>query len=150
MEIRKANKEDLSRIAEIYVYNNRMNFFPIFNDVQYSFKELQVLSLIDEYFSKDEIMNELYVGVQDSIVLGFLQMHYTEICKLYVDSFFQGKHIGHHLICYAIKRFDANMLWALEKNARAIAFYENHGFQRTHEKKYEEGTLEYIIKLQRT
>ena len=30
MHIRRAKKEDLSRIAEILVYNNRVNYFPIF------------------------------------------------------------------------------------------------------------------------
>ena len=32
MYIRKAIIDDLSRVAEIYVFNNRMNFFPIFKD----------------------------------------------------------------------------------------------------------------------
>lgn len=31
MNIRKAKTEDLSRIAEIYVFNNRVNYFPIFS-----------------------------------------------------------------------------------------------------------------------
>ena len=37
--IRKAKKEDLSRIAEIFVFNNRINYFPIFQDAGYSFGE---------------------------------------------------------------------------------------------------------------
>lgn len=32
MNIRKAIIDDLSRVAEIYVFNNRINFFPIFKD----------------------------------------------------------------------------------------------------------------------
>ncbi|WP_243280431.1 hypothetical protein [Clostridium sp. 1001271B_151109_B4] len=32
MNIRKATKKDLSRIAEIYVFNNRVNYWPIFKD----------------------------------------------------------------------------------------------------------------------
>ena len=36
MSIRKAESGDLSRIAEIYVFNNRINYFPIFNDESYS------------------------------------------------------------------------------------------------------------------
>ena len=34
------------------------------------------------------------------------------------------------LIEYAIKEFHADNLWALEKNTRAISFYQNHGFHR--------------------
>ena len=44
MSIRKAKIDDLSRIAEIYVYNNRINYFPIFKDEGFSFGELQVVS----------------------------------------------------------------------------------------------------------
>ena len=44
--IRKATEEDLSRIAEIFVFNNRINYFPIFKQEEYSFGELQVVSMI--------------------------------------------------------------------------------------------------------
>ena len=44
--IRKATEEDLSRIAEIFVFNNRINYFPIFKSEEYSFGELQVVSMI--------------------------------------------------------------------------------------------------------
>ena len=39
MSIRKAKQEDLSRIGEIYVFNNRMNYLPIFKDENYSFNQ---------------------------------------------------------------------------------------------------------------
>ena len=55
MSIRKAESGDLSRIAEIYVFNNRINYFPIFKDEKYSFGEMQVVPLIDNYFGKEEI-----------------------------------------------------------------------------------------------
>ena len=38
-------------------------------------------------------------------------------------------------------------LWALEKNERALRFYERHGFTDTGERKYEDGTTEYLVKL---
>ena len=41
MNIRQAQEKDVSRIAEILVYNNRVNFFPIFKDEDYSFGKLQ-------------------------------------------------------------------------------------------------------------
>ena len=61
MNIRKAIIDDLSRIAEIYIFNNRINYFPIFNDESFSFGELQVVSLIDNYFKNNEIIKNIYV-----------------------------------------------------------------------------------------
>lgn len=148
MNIRKASSDDLSRIAEIYVFNNRVNYFPIFKDASFSFGELQVVSLVDHYFKKAEIMENIYV-YDDGLIKGFIQMQETEICKLYVDTFFQSEGIGHALIEYAINKLNANHLWALEKNVRAIAFYQRHGFQLTGDKKFEEGTTEYLVKLER-
>ena len=52
MSIRKAKEKDLSRIAEIFICNNRINYFPIFKDESYSFGELQVVSFIDNYLKK--------------------------------------------------------------------------------------------------
>ena len=41
--IRKANEDDLSRIAEIQIFNYRLNFYPIFQSDAYFFGELQVV-----------------------------------------------------------------------------------------------------------
>ena len=148
MNIRKATTTDLSRIAEIYIFNNRINYFPIFKDPSFSFGELQVVSLIDHYLKKEEILNQLYV-FDDGLIKGFFQIQGTEICKLYVEPCFQSEGIGHELITYAIREFSADHLWALEKNTRAIVFYQRHGFCLTGEKEFEEGTTEYIVKLRR-
>ena len=145
--IRKAKKEDLSRIAEIFVFNNRINYFPIFQDAGYSFGELQVVSVIDRYFSRDEVLRDIYV-YDDGLVKGFLLLEGTEIGKLYVEPCFQSQHIGQALIRFAIDR-GAELVWTLEKNTRAIAFYARHGFRPTGEKKFEEGTTEYVVELRR-
>ena len=148
MNIRKARTDDLSRVAEIYVFNNRINYFPIFKDESFSFGELQVVSLVDNYFKKEEILENIYV-YDNGLIKGFIQMNGTEICKLYVDSFFQSAGIGNELIGFAIKELHANNLWALEKNVRAISFYQRHGFHLTGQKKFEEDNTEYLIKLER-
>ena len=145
--IRKAQKEDLSRIAEIFVFNNRINYFPIFQDAGYSFGELQVVSVIDRYFSRDEVLRDIYV-YDDGLVKGFLLLEGTEIGKLYVEPCFQSQHIGQALIQFAIDR-GADLVWALEKNTRAIAFYARHGFRPTGERKLEEDTTEYLVELRR-
>ena len=121
MYIRKAIIDDLSRVAEIYVFNNRINFFPIFKDESFSFGELQVVSLVDNYFKKDEIIKNIYV-FDNGLIKGFIQMDGTEICKLYVDTSFQSEGIGNELIEFAIKELHANNLWALEKILEQFLF----------------------------
>lgn len=59
MNIRSAQTKDLSRIAEIFVFNNRINYLPIFKDESYSFGELQVVSFIEQYLKKKEVTDEL-------------------------------------------------------------------------------------------
>lgn len=148
MNIRKAKAADLSRVAEIYIFNNRVNYFPIFKDEGFSFGELQVVSLVDNYFKKEEIIKNIYV-YDNGLIKGFIQMNETEICKIYVDTFFQSEGIGKELIEFAIEELRADNLWALEKNTRAISFYQRHGFHLTGEKKFEEDTTEYLVKLER-
>ena len=96
--IRKATEEDLSRIAEIFVFNNRINYFPIFKQEEYSFGELQVVSMIDHYFGKVEVLENLYVADECGIVKGFMEIHGTEIRKLYVDPCFQSGGIGNEVL----------------------------------------------------
>ena len=148
MSIRKAKEKDLSRIAEIFICNNRINYFPIFKDESYSFGELQVVSFIDNYLKKDEVFKNLYI-YDDGLIRGFIQMNGTEICKLYVDPWFQGRKIGHELITFAVEQFGADHLWALEKNERALAFYRRHDFAPTGKREFEEGTTEYIVELKK-
>ena len=77
MNIRKAKTEDLSRIAEIYVFNNRVNYFPIFKDESFSFAQLQVISIVDEYFKKEKVMENIYV-FDDGVIRGFIEMNGTQ------------------------------------------------------------------------
>lgn len=76
-------------------------------------------------------------------------MNGTEVCKLYVEPCFQRDGIGHQLIEFAMKEFRADHLWTLEKNERAIAFYNRHGFYGTGKRQFEDGTTEYLIELKR-
>ena len=143
--IRKARIEDVGRIAEILVFNKRLNFFPIFQNVQYSFKELNVMNvaseLLDSYY-------HFYV-YDDGVIKGIMEIDGKELVSLYVDHFFQNQEIGSKLVQYAIENEYINYLWALEKNVNAIRFYKRHGFVVTDEKKFEEDTTEYLVKLKR-
>ena len=145
--IRQATIRDVSRIAEILVFVKRMKFRPIFQDDDYSFNELQVLTVAKQY-SAEEILNHIWV-YDDGIVKGLIHIANNEIVELYVDYFFQNQGIGSQLIEFAKIHFPVHFLWAIEKNTDALRFYRRHGFQITEHKKYEEGTTEYLVKLER-
>ncbi|MBR2811394.1 MAG: GNAT family N-acetyltransferase [Solobacterium sp.] len=146
--IRKAEKKDISRIAEILVFVKRMKFRPIFQDDMYSFGRLQVLSVAEEY-SDPAVLNHMLV-YDDGIVKGLIHIEGNEIAELYVDYFFQNQGIGSALIEYAGSNYPVTFLWAIEKNTDAIRFYEAHGFCLTDTRKFEEGTTEYLVRMERT
>lgn len=141
--IRAADNGDISRIAEILVFNNRINFLPIFGDERYSFGEMQVLRVARD-LTEDRLRN-IFV-YDDGIVRGFVEIDGEELKRLYVEPLFQGRGIGAELIEFAAAS-GCRFLWALEKNERALRFYERHGFTDTGERKYEDGTTEYLVKL---
>ena len=143
--VRKATINDLSRIAEIQVFNYRLYFYPIFKSDEYYFDELRVPSIMKEYESG---LDSLYV-YDDGVVKGFIKIEGTYIARLFVEPVLQNASIGSQLLKYAIKEHNADHLWALEKNVKAISFYERHGFTVTGEKKQEDGTSEYLVLLKK-
>ena len=143
--IRKATIGDLARIAEIVIFNYRLNFYPIFKNDDYYFHELQVPTIMKQYESS---IDNIWV-YDDGVVKGIIQIENQEIKKLFVEPVLQGNCIGSMLLKYAIDYHNANILWALEKNTRAIRFYERHGFIVTADKKLEEDTTEYLVRLER-
>ena len=143
--IRQAVSDDLARVAEIEVFNYRLNFYPIFQNDWFYFDELQVPKVIQQYQEK---LSEFFV-YDDGVVKGFIRLHGQEIQKLFVEPVLQGKGIGAALVRFAIEEKQACSLWALEKNTRAISFYQRHGFRLTGERKHEEDTTEYLVRLVR-
>ena len=83
--IRRAKPEDLSRIAEILVFAKRIKYRPIFHNDDYSFNELQVVKLAEEY-GKPETLYNIWV-YDDGIVKGMIHVADKEIAELYVDYF---------------------------------------------------------------
>ena len=92
------------------------------------------------------MMNNTYV-YDDGTVKGFISIDGREIKKLFVEPVLQGKSIGSALLDYALNNHKIEFLWALEKNTKAISFYKKHGFHITNERKPEDETTEYLIKL---
>jgi len=143
--IRKATLADLERIAEILVTNYRLNFYPIFKNDDYYFNELQVSKLMKQV---QNLISTMWV-YDDGSIKGFIQIDNQEIKKLYVEPILQSNGIGSSLVNFAVYQYNASYLWALEMNARAICFYQRHGFHVTNDKKLEEGTDKPLIRLER-
>lgn len=143
--IRKATIDDLARIAEIVIFNYRLNFYPIFKNDDYYFHELQVPTIMKQY---ESTIDHMWV-YDDGAVKGMIQIENREIKKLFVEPVLQGNGIGSELLTYAIEKHNANTLWALEKNTRAIRFYERHGFGNSTDKKLEDDTTEYLVRLEK-
>lgn len=145
--IRKAEPKDLSRIAEILVFTKRIKYRSIFHNDEYSFNELQVVKLVEEY-GNSQVLDNIWV-YDDGIVKGMIHVEGGEIVELYVDYFFWKEGIGSKLVEFAKEKFDAKFVWTLEKNEDAIRFYEAHGFKLNGKRQLEEGTPEYIVMLER-
>ena len=145
--IRKAEPKDISRIAEILVFTKRIKYRSIFHNDEYSFNELQVVKLVEEY-GNSQVLDNIWV-YDEGIVKGMIHVEGGEIVELYVDYFFWKEGIGSKLVEFAKEKFDAKFVWTLEKNEDAIRFYEAHGFKLNGKRKLEEGTPEYIVMLER-
>ena len=144
--IRKAEPKDLSRIAEILVFTKRMKYRAIFHNDEYSFNELQVVKVADE-FKDPELLDKVWV-YDDGIIKGMLHLDGKEISELYVDYFFWKEGIGSKLVEFAKEMFNVKFVWTLEKNEDAIRFYEAHGFKLNGKRQLEDGTPEFIVMLE--
>ena len=143
--IRPATAKDLARIAEIEIFNYRLNFYPIFRCDEFYFDELQVPSLMEQY---ETALPQLWV-YDDGVVKGFIKVENQQLQKLFVEPVLQGQSIGAALLAFPIAQLDVRFLWALEKNVRAIAFYQRHGFRVTTDRQLEDDTTEYLVRLER-
>ena len=143
--IRQATVDDLVRIAEIFVFNYRLNFYPIFQKDTFYFEDLTVFNMV-ESFAKE--LDSIWV-YDDGVVKGFTQIEKREVRRLFVEPTLQGKSIGADLLEYGIAEKDVDFLWVLEKNIKAIVFYKKHGFDTTNKKKYEEDTIEFLVRMEK-
>ncbi len=146
--IRPAAARDAGRIAEILVFNNRLNFFPIFKDERYSFCETQVVPLARQLARDRDALARTFVW-DDGVLRGFVRVQGREVEKLFVDPCFQGRGVGAALLEFAAARFGANHLWVLEANEGARRFYAAHGFVPAGESRFEESTDQRLLLLRR-
>ena len=128
--IRQATVDDLVRIAEIFVFNYRLNFYPIFQKDTFYFEDLTVFNMV-ESFAKE--LDSIWV-YDDGVVKGFIQIEKREVRRLFVEPTLQGKSIGADLLEYGIAEKDV---------------YKKHGFDTTNKKKYKEDTIEFLVRMER-
>ena len=146
--IRAAGKDDAARLAEIEIFTYRLNFYPIFRNDAYFFSELNVPVVAEEYRIEPERVARTII-YDDGVIKGFARVNGDEIEKLFVEPAFQNRGIGDALIRYATERLGAKRLLVLEKNPRAIRFYEKHGFHLTDRKQRVDDTNEFFIWMER-
>lgn len=146
--IRPARAEDLFRIAEIEIFNYRLNFYPIFRSDAYYFGEKTVPNLTAFYANEPGVIENTVV-YDDGVVKGFVRVKDGEIEKLFVEPALQNRGIGDALFRYAAETLGGRRLWVLEKNPRAIRFYKRHGFHLTERKKRVDDTNEFLICMER-
>lgn len=146
--IRKATPQDASRLAEILIFTKRMNYREIFHNDAVSFGEMQVYPLAQDFIDHPEQLEKIWV-YDDEFVKGLIRIGGQRIEELYVEPFFQNEGIGGQLIDFAIREFDIQTLYVLERNTGAIRFYQRHGFTLTGERRLESGTTEYIAIMAR-
>ena len=146
--IRPARKEDAARLAEIEIFNYRLNFYPIFRTDDYFFRELTVPTVAAEYEEKPRLIENTFV-YDDGVIKGFVRVNGREIEKLFVEPSFQRQGIGDVLLGVAVEEKAADRLLALEKNEKALRFYARHGFYPTGEKQPVDDTKEFLLLLER-
>ena len=144
--IRPASPADANRIAEIFVTNYRVNFYPIFRKDAYYFSELNVADTAAEYAAGSDALTHTFVYDDDGIIKAFLRIHGDELRKLFVEPAFQSCGIGEKLLTFAVKECGCTWLWVLHYNIRGIVFYERHGFRFTGETLLEDGWIP-LLKL---
>ena len=140
--IRIANRNDITRIAEIDLFVNRFNFINILpNDFLY---KILSYDYCKEWFTgsfKDMENNcgiEYYVLEDENIIKGYFSVGYPqnkdecELINLLIDVPFQHNRLGAVLMDYFInlvKEIKTITLSVFEKNFIAIRFYEKYGFK---------------------
>ena len=107
MNIRVAQSYDLPRVAEIEVFNYRLNFYHIFQDDTFYFSEMQVLNVINENKKR---LGQLWVYEEDGIIKGFMWVDSQQIKKLFVEPVLQSMGIGSKLLKHAVESLGATYL----------------------------------------
>ena len=120
MPIRKLQKTDINRVAEIWLTANRNAH--AFIPAAYWESHLD--------FVKNMLpQTEVYVYENDKKIQGFIGLNGEYIEGIFVAAEMQSRGIGKLLLDYAKDRKSKLLLKVYQKNTRAVRFYQREGFE---------------------
>lgn len=118
--IRKLQKADIDRVAEIWLYTNLKAHY--FIPAQYWKDNFE---LVKEMLSQAEV----YVYESDEKIQGFVGLSDEYIEGIFVSDEKQSQGIGKLLLDFVKNRKTDLQLNVYQKNERAIHFYQREGFE---------------------
>jgi putative acetyltransferase len=121
MNLRRATLEDMAAVAVLHRLTMTISlpYLPRLYtpaDAVRFFREVQ--------FAKGEV----WVAEEGGIIVGYAARSPGWLDQLYVHPDHHGRGFGHALLEQARADVSGLQLWAFQRNARARAFYEAHGF----------------------
>jgi ribosomal protein S18 acetylase RimI-like enzyme len=120
MELRPAQHADAPTIARVFeaARAHSLPFLPVLHSPAEN----------EAYFTKVVEHEVVTVSTAGGAVVAFLARNHDELDHLYVHPDHHGRGHGTALLTSAQAARDRLQLWVFQRNARAIAFYEAHGF----------------------
>ena len=117
--IRKLQKADINRVADIWLKTNLKAHFFISEQYWKSNYELvkEMMSQAEVYVYEDDKMIQGFIGINDEYIEG-----------IFVSDEMQSRGIGKMLLDYIKDKKDRLQLKVYQKNVRAMSFYQREGF----------------------
>ena len=117
--IRKLQKVDINRVADIWLKTNLKAHFSIPEQYWISNYEFvkEMLPQAEVYVYEDDKMIQGFIGVSDEYIEG-----------IFVSDEMQSCGIGKMLLDYIKDKKDKLQLKVYQKNVRAMSFYQREGF----------------------
>ena len=117
--IRKLQKVDINRVADIWLKTNLKTHFFISEQYWISNYEFvkELLPQAEVYVYEDDKMIQGFIGVNDEYIEG-----------IFVSDEMQSRGIGKILLDYIKDKKDRLQLKVYQKNVRAMSFYQREGF----------------------
>lgn len=135
--IRKLQKTDINRVADIWLKTNLKTHY--FIPEQYWTNNYEV---VKEMLPQAEV----YVYEDDKIIQGFIGINDEYIEGIFVSDEMQSRGIGKMLLDYIKDKKDRLQLKVYQKNVRAMSFYQREGFTIQSEEMDEfTGEKEYVM-----
>ena len=117
--IRKLQKADINRVADIWLKTNLKAHF--FIPEQYWISNYE--------FVKEMLPQaEVYVYEDDKMIQGFIAINDEYIEGIFGSDEMQSRGIGKMLLDYIKDKKDRLQLKVYQKNVRAMSFYQREGF----------------------